>query len=92
MLLRLLMAPVTAPLSGVTWIAEKILDQVEDPTDELEALQKQLLTLQLAFDMGDVPEEAFEDQEEALLLQIQALQDQRAAEEAAAEQEEPGED
>ncbi|MGD1942045.1 MAG: gas vesicle protein GvpG [Leptolyngbyaceae cyanobacterium] len=92
MLLRLLMAPVTAPLSGVTWIAEKILDQVEDPTDELEALQKQLLTLQLAFDMGDVPEEAFEDQEEALLLQIQALQDQRAAEEAAAEQEEQGED
>ena len=92
MLLRLLMAPVTAPLSGVTWIAEKILDQVEDPTDELEALQKQLLTLQLAFDMGDVPEEEFEDQEEALLLQIQALQDQRAAEEAAAEQEEQGED
>ena len=88
MLLRLLMAPVTAPLSGVTWIAEKILDQVEDPTDELEALQKQLLTLQLAFDMGDVPEAEFEDQEEALLLQIQALQDQRAADAAAADEDE----
>ncbi|MGD1931201.1 MAG: gas vesicle protein GvpG [Leptolyngbyaceae cyanobacterium] len=90
MLLRLLMAPVTAPLGGVTWIAEKILDQVEDPTDELEALQKQLLTLQLAFDMGDVPEAEFEEQEEALLLQIQALQDQRAADEAAAAADEDG--
>ena len=83
MVLRLLLAPVTAPFTGVTWIAEKILDQVEDQTDELETLQKQLLTLQLAFDMGDVPEAEFEDQEEALLLRIQAIQDERAAAEEA---------
>ncbi len=83
MVLRLLLAPVTGPFTGVTWIAEKILDQVEDQTDELETLQKQLLTLQLAFDMGDVPEEEFEDQEEALLLRIQAIQDERAAAEEA---------
>ena len=82
MVLRLLLAPVTGPFTGVTWIAEKILDQVEDQTDELEILQKQLLTLQLAFDMGDVPEAEFEDQEEELLLRIQAIQDERAAAEA----------
>ena len=78
MVLRLLMAPVTGPFMGVTWIAEQLLDQIEDQTDELETLQKRLLALQLAFDMGDIPEEAFEEQEEALLLQIQALQDERA--------------
>ena len=78
MFLDLLMAPVTAPFSGVTWIAEKILDQVEDQTDELETLQKQLLTLQLSFDMGDIPEADFEAQEEELLLRIQALQDEQA--------------
>ena len=82
MVLRLLLAPVTGPFTGVTWIAEKILDQVEDQTDELEILQKQLLTLQLAFDIGDVPEAEFEDQEEELLLRIQAIQDERAAAEA----------
>ena len=87
MFLDLLMAPVTAPFTGVTWIAEKILDQVDDQTDELETLQKQLLTLQLSFDMGDIPEEDFEDQEEALLLQIQALQDERAQAEAEAVEE-----
>lgn len=76
MVLRLLLAPITGPFTGVTWIAEKILEQVEDQTDDLETLQKRLLALQLAFDMGDIPEEEFETQEEALLLEIQALQDQ----------------
>ena len=75
-MLRLLLAPITGPFTGVTWIAEKILDQVEDQTNDLEVLQKRLLALQLAFDMGDVPEADFEAQEEALLLEIQALQDQ----------------
>ncbi|MEO1094100.1 MAG: gas vesicle protein GvpG [Cyanobacteria bacterium J06638_28] len=82
MVLRLLLAPITGPFTGVTWIADKILDQVEDETDELETLQKRLLALQLAFDMGDIPEDEFEDQEEALLLEIQALQDQAAQEES----------
>ncbi|MEM0979466.1 MAG: gas vesicle protein GvpG [Cyanobacteria bacterium P01_H01_bin.58] len=82
MVLRLLLAPITGPFTGVTWIADKILDQVEDETDELETLQKRLLALQLAFDMGDIPEDEFEDQEEVLLLEIQALQDQAAQEES----------
>jgi len=76
MLLRLLMAPITAPVGGIAWIAEQILEQVDDTDgDSLEALQKQLLALQLAFDMGDVEEAEFEMQEEALLLAIQTLQD-----------------
>ncbi|NER81133.1 MAG: gas vesicle protein GvpG [Leptolyngbya sp. SIO1D8] len=79
MVLRLLLAPVTGPFTGVTWIAEKILEQAEGQTNDLEVLQKQLLTLQLAFDMGDIPEADFEVQEEALLLEIQALQDQADA-------------
>ncbi|NJN23004.1 MAG: gas vesicle protein GvpG [Leptolyngbya sp. RL_3_1] len=77
MILRLLLAPITGPFTGVTWIAEKILEQAEGETDALEVLQKRLLTLQLAFDMGDVEEDAFEVEEEELLLAIQAIQDQR---------------
>jgi hypothetical protein len=80
MILRLLLAPITGPFTGVTWIAEKILEQAEIDTDDLETLQKQLLTLQLAFDMGDLEEAEFETQEEELLLAIQAIQDERQAE------------
>jgi hypothetical protein len=43
-------------------------------------LQKQLLALQLAFDIGEISEEEFEIQEEELLLKIQALEE--AAEES----------
>ena len=38
-----------------------------------------LLALQLAFDMGEIEEEEFEEQEEELLLAIQALEDERAS-------------
>lgn len=80
MILRLLLAPVTAPFTGVTWIAEKILEQADNELDQTENLQKRLLALQLAFDMGDIAEEEFEAQEEALLLAIQAAEDQQQGE------------
>ncbi|MBD0334171.1 MAG: gas vesicle protein GvpG [Cyanobacteria bacterium Co-bin13] len=80
-MLNLLLLPVTGPLDGVTWIAQKLLEQAEGETNDLEVLQKQLLALQLAFDMGEVDEEIFEAQEEELLLAIEDLQNQ-ASEEA----------
>jgi len=74
MVLRLLLAPIAGPIMGVTWIAEKIQEQVDAEMDDLENLQKQLLALQLAFDMGEIEEEEFEEQEMELLLAIDALQ------------------
>jgi hypothetical protein len=43
-------------------------------------LQKQLLALQLAFDIGEISEEEFEIQEEELLLKIQALEEAEESE------------
>lgn len=80
MFLDLLMAPITAPINGLSWIAEKLLDQAETELDATENLSKRLLALQLAFDMGEISEEDFEMQEEELLLAIQALEDQKRAE------------
>lgn len=76
MFFDLLTAPFTAPLSGIAWIGEKILERASTELDETENLSKRLLSLQLAFDMGDIPEEEFEEQEEALLLAIQALDEE----------------
>lgn len=86
MFFDLLTAPFTAPLSGIAWIGEKILERASTELDETENLSKRLLSLQLAFDMGDIPEEEFEAQEEALLLAIQALDDEIKAEEMEAEE------
>jgi len=86
MFFDLLTAPLTAPLNGIVWIGEKILERASTELDETENLSKRLLSLQLAFDMGDIPEEEFEEQEEALLLAIQALDDEAKAEEMKAEE------
>jgi hypothetical protein len=79
MFFDLLTAPFTAPLSGIAWIGEKILERASTELDETENLSKRLLTLQLAFDMGEIPEDEFEQQEEELLMAIQALEDEARA-------------
>jgi hypothetical protein len=76
MFFDLLTAPFTAPLNGIAWIGEKILERASTELDETENLSKRLLTLQLAFDMGEISEAEFEQQEEELLLAMQALQDE----------------
>lgn len=72
MLLRTLFAPLT----GLAWIAEQIQERADTELDDKENLNKRLLALQLAFDMGDIPEDEFEQQEEELLLAIQAMEDE----------------
>ncbi|MDX2214499.1 MAG: gas vesicle protein GvpG [Oculatellaceae cyanobacterium bins.114] len=79
MFLDLLLTPITAPISGVNWIAEKILERADAELDDKENLSKRLLALQLAFDMGDISEEEFEVQEEELLLAIQTVEDEARA-------------
>ncbi|HIK13887.1 MAG TPA: gas vesicle protein GvpG [Leptolyngbyaceae cyanobacterium M33_DOE_097] len=79
MVLRILFAPIT----GLTWIAEQLQERVDAEMNVKENLQKELLALQLAFDMGDVEEEEFETREEELLLALQAIDDQERAERAA---------
>lgn len=80
MIIDLLMAPLTAPITGVAWIGNKILEQANAELDDKENLQKRLLALQLAFDMGEIEEEEFEAQEEELLLAIQEMEDAEAEE------------
>jgi len=76
MLFKLLFAPVLGPIEGVSWIAKKLLEQADVSTNDLESLQKQLLALQLSFDMGDLSEADFEVQEEEILIAIQAIEDE----------------
>ncbi|MBD2773091.1 gas vesicle protein GvpG [Iningainema tapete] len=75
MLLELLTFPLSAPLGGTIWLAEQLLERANAELDDTQNLQKQLLALQLAFDLGDISEEDFEIQEEELLLKIQALEE-----------------
>ena len=66
------------PVTSIAWIGKQIHERTTTEMDDRDNLNKRLLSLQLAFDLGELDEEDFEVQEEALLLQIEAL----AAEEA----------
>jgi hypothetical protein len=74
--MKLLTLPVTGSLDGIIWLGEQILERANAELDEQENLHKQLLALQLAFDIGEISEEDFEIQEEQLLLKIQALEEE----------------
>ena len=74
MLGKILLLPVMGPISGLMWIGEQIQERTNTEFDAQENLHKQLLSLQLKFDMGDLSEEEFDAQEEELLLKIQALE------------------
>lgn len=85
MVLRLLLAPLTAPLDGIVWIGEQILERAEAELDDNDNLNKRLLALQLAYDMGDISEEDFEEQEEQLLQEIIALEEAQRQSESESE-------
>jgi hypothetical protein len=74
MLGKILLLPVMGPISGLMWIGEQIQERTNTEFDAQENLHKQLLSLQLKFDMGELSEEEFDAQEEELLLKIQALE------------------
>jgi hypothetical protein len=80
MLFELLTFPVSAPLGGIVWLGEQLLERANAELDDEQNLQKQLLALQLAFDIGEISEEDFEAQEEELLLRIQALEEAEESE------------
>ncbi|MCC5634002.1 gas vesicle protein GvpG [Nostoc sphaeroides] len=74
MLGKILLLPVMGPISGLMWIGEQIQERTNTEFNDQENLHKQLLSLQLKFDMGEFSEEEFDAQEEELLLKIQALE------------------
>ncbi|MGL5196332.1 MAG: gas vesicle protein GvpG [Chroococcales cyanobacterium] len=80
MLFELLTFPISGPLGGIVWLGEQLLERATSELDDIQNVQKQLLALQLAFDMGDISEEDFEIQEEELLLKIQAMEEEMEAE------------
>ncbi|ABA19698.1 Gas vesicle G [Trichormus variabilis ATCC 29413] len=73
MLGKILLLPVMGPINGLMWIGEQIQERTNTEFDAQENLHKQLLSLQLKFDMGEISEEEFDIQEEEILLKIQAL-------------------
>jgi len=78
-LLDLLAFPIVGPLKGITWIAEKFVEQAENELYDEGAVRGKLMELEIANDMGEISEEEYAQAEEILLGRLKIIKERRAA-------------
>lgn len=62
---------VTAPFDLVIKVGEKIKEEADKELYDLPTIQKKLIQLQMMYELGEIPEEAYTEKEEELLLRYE---------------------
>ncbi|CAM3841314.1 gas vesicle protein GvpG [Alkalicoccus chagannorensis] len=57
----------TWPLDTVLFVGRKVKDEVDQELYDLETIQKKLVQLQMLLELGEISEEAYEEEEAVLL-------------------------
>ncbi|MBU0493734.1 MAG: gas vesicle protein GvpG [Chloroflexi bacterium] len=78
LLFSVLTLPVTGPLKGVVWVAEKIADQAEAELYDGDKVRGQLMELELHYDLGEISEADYLAREEALLARLRVIREREA--------------
>lgn len=66
---ELLLLPL-APVRGVTWVGEKIADQVDHQMNDPAVIRAQIDELDAAFERGEITEDERDEQQEVLLQRL----------------------
>ena len=77
-LFDILAFPLMGPIKGVTWIAEKMVEQAEKELYSVDAIRGKLLELELKFDLGEISEKDYEALEETLLGLLKTARERQA--------------
>jgi hypothetical protein len=77
MLLQLLTAPVSLPFAGFRFILTQIAEMAERELLDEERIREDLLLLQLRLDEGDITDEEYLTQEEAIMARLRAAREYR---------------
>ena len=67
-----------APLKGVIFVAEKINEVIEKETSDEGSIKERLMYLQLKFEMDEISEEEYDEQEDELLKILGNIRDEKA--------------
>ena len=62
-----------APIKGVIWLGEKFNEVVEEEVSSEGRIKERLMELQLRFELDEISEEEYEQKEEELLKQLDAI-------------------
>jgi len=76
LLSKLLLLPITGPVRGLRFIAERVKEEVDaelDPGRRAQQVQAELIDLSVRRDLGQISEDEYAAQEAALLEQLNAL-------------------
>jgi hypothetical protein len=69
-----------APVRGVVWIAEQVMEEMERELQDEESLRRELVQLELDFEDGLIDEEERQVREDALMERLAASQADAAEE------------
>jgi hypothetical protein len=78
-LLDILALPVTGPIQGIIWLAEKIQGLAEDELYNEDKVRGLLAELELSYDMEEINEAAYLAAEDELLERLDVIQQRKAA-------------
>lgn len=68
----LLLLPITGPARGLVFILEQIQDEVNAELADEDRIEDELMVLNLRYESGELPEDEYLTQEEAILERIDA--------------------
>ena len=81
-LLKVVTFPVSLPLEGLLWVAERIKDQAEAEYYDEGAVRGRLLELELKLDLGEITEEEYQAAEDQLMDLLNEIRARHAEEQS----------
>ena len=77
MLLKLMMAPLTAPLAGFKFVLHQVGELAENEMYGEDHLREELLELQLRLDEGEITEDEYTAQEADIMARLRVAREHR---------------
>jgi hypothetical protein len=76
-LFKLLALPITAPVAGVRYCIEKVVEYAEHELNDEEPVREQLLELQIELEEGRVTEDEYPEREAVILARLREIRERR---------------
>ena len=78
-LFKLLALPLSAPVAGIKYCMEKVLEVAEHQMWDEEPVREQLILVNEAYEEGSMPEEEFREREAELLARMREIREHKRA-------------
>jgi hypothetical protein len=76
-LFKLLALPITAPVAGVRYCIEKVVEYADHELNDEEPVREQLLELQIELEDGRVSEDEYVEREAVILARLREIRERR---------------